>query len=95
MQVALAAAADRIPPAASLSGGALYELKFDGYRGLIVRTVAGARIWSRQGVDLTSAFPDIAAAAQFHLAPGTVLDGVICSQLMSVANGGNEYLQGP
>jgi ATP-dependent DNA ligase len=32
-------------------------------------------LWSRRGTALTSAFPDLAAAAEVHLLPGTVLDG--------------------
>jgi ATP-dependent DNA ligase len=41
----------------------------------VVRTDNAAKLWSRRGADLTSAFPDLAAAAEFHLQPGTVLDG--------------------
>jgi ATP dependent DNA ligase domain len=41
----------------------------------VVRGTTAARLWSRRGTDLTGAFPDIAAAAEFHLQPGTVLDG--------------------
>jgi ATP-dependent DNA ligase len=50
-------------------------VKFDGFRVAVVRTASGARLWSRRGADLTSAFPDLAAAAEFHLRSGTVLDG--------------------
>jgi ATP-dependent DNA ligase len=50
-------------------------LKFDGFRVGVVRTPSGARLWSRRGTDLTSAFPDLAAAAEFQLRSGTVLDG--------------------
>jgi ATP-dependent DNA ligase len=50
-------------------------LKFDGFRVAVVRTASGARLWSRRGTDLTSAFPDLAASAELHLRSGTVLDG--------------------
>jgi ATP-dependent DNA ligase len=50
-------------------------LKFDGFRVAVVRTANGARLWSRRGTDLTFAFPELAAAAEFHLRSGTVLDG--------------------
>lgn len=76
--VALAQSVEAIPQPPALPGGCLYEMKFDGYRAVIVRTVSRARIWSRQGVDLSSAFPDLIAAAEFHLKAGTVLDGEIC-----------------
>jgi ATP-dependent DNA ligase len=50
-------------------------VKFDGFRVAVVRTANGARLWSRRGTDLTFTFPDLAAAAEFHLRSGTVLDG--------------------
>lgn len=74
VQVALAKAQDTIPGPRALPGGSVYELKWDGYRCVIVVDHAGARLWSRQGVDLTAKFPDIAAAA-LRLPPGTVVDG--------------------
>lgn len=37
----------------------------------------GARLWSRQGKDLTDRFPDVATAATVHVIPGTVLDGEV------------------
>jgi hypothetical protein len=53
------------------------ELRQNGYRASVVRAEGGARIWSRQGKDLTGSFPDVAAAAEQQLAPGVVVDGVI------------------
>ena len=47
----------------------------DGYRVAVVRDEAGARLWSRQGKDLTDRFADLARAAVGQLAPGTVIDG--------------------
>jgi ATP-dependent DNA ligase len=75
VDVALARPAEVVPPQNACSGGCRYELKFDGYRIAVVRSANGARLWSRRGTDLTSAFPDLAAAAKFHLREGTVLDG--------------------
>ena len=75
MDLALARAADTVPEDTACPGGCRYELKFDGFRVAVVRTPNGARLWSRRGTDLTSAFPDLAAAAEFHLGSGTVLDG--------------------
>ena len=75
MDLALARPADTVPEHTACPGGCRYELKFDGFRVAVVRTASGARLWSRRGTDLTSAFPDLAAAAEFHLRSGTVLDG--------------------
>ena len=75
MDIALLRSAEQVPPAAALPGGCLYELKWDGYRVAIVRNRNGAKLWSRQGRDLSAAFPDLVAAAEFHLEPGTVVDG--------------------
>ena len=73
--LALARPADAVPEHTVCPGGCRYELKFDGFRAAVVRRASGARLWSRRGTDLTSAFPDLAAAAEFHLRSGTVLDG--------------------
>ncbi len=59
MQVALARPEEAIPAASSLPGGALYELKWDGYRAAVVRDESGAKLWSRQDMDLTDRFPDL------------------------------------
>lgn len=73
--VALAKAVEQVPTADSLPGGCAYELKWDGFRLVVVREVDGARLWSRQGKDLTARFHDIARAAAAQLAPGAVVDG--------------------
>lgn len=75
VQVALARAVGQIPRAGALPGGCRYELKFDGYRAVVVRDQAGARVWSRRGTDMSATFPEITAAAVDQLVPGTVLDG--------------------
>jgi ATP-dependent DNA ligase len=73
--LAVARAAEVVPAASACAGGCRYEIKWDGYRMAVTRADSAARLWSRRGTDLTSAFPDLAAAAEFHLRPGTVLDG--------------------
>lgn len=75
VDLAIARPADVVPAPTACPGGCRYELKWDGYRIAIIRTPSTARLWSRRGTDLSSAFPDLVAAAEFHLAPGTVLDG--------------------
>lgn len=74
VDVALARAADVVP--STLAGDTpVFDLKFDGFRIAIVRTLSGARLWSRQGRDLSAAFPDLRTAAEFYLKPGCVCDG--------------------
>jgi ATP-dependent DNA ligase len=75
VEVALARSVETIPGEAVMPGGSRYEPKWDGYRATIVRSGETARIWSRQGNDLTDRFPDVAAAATRQLPPGVVLDG--------------------
>ena len=66
-----------LPRADALPGGVLYEPKWDGYRLVVVRTGGATRVWSRQGRDLSSRFPDVVAAAVAQVPPGTVLDGEV------------------
>ncbi|MFP5371837.1 MAG: hypothetical protein ACLGI3_13975 [Actinomycetes bacterium] len=66
-----------IPAAHALSGGCLYEPKWDGYRLVVVRTGSSTRVWSKQGRDLTDRFPDVVAAAVAQVPAGTVLDGEV------------------
>jgi ATP-dependent DNA ligase len=75
VQVALARPVEQMPHVGALPGGCRYEPKWDGFRTVVVRERAGARLWSRRGTDLTSTFPEIEAASIEQLAPGTVLDG--------------------
>jgi len=76
VELAAARAAGVVPVETGCPGGCRYELKWDGYRIALVRSARGVRLWSRRGSDLTSAFPDLAAAAEAQLSPvGTVLDG--------------------
>lgn len=64
-----------LPAEADLPGGCVYEPKFDGYRALLYMTDGQCRIQSRHGHDITSAFPDIVAAAEIELPDGVVVDG--------------------
>ncbi|HEY0401577.1 MAG TPA: ATP-dependent DNA ligase [Blastococcus sp.] len=75
--VQLARPVRTIPPANALSGGCLYEPKWDGYRLVVVRSGSSTRVWSKQGRDLTDRFPDVVAAALAQVPPGTVLDGEV------------------
>lgn len=79
-EVMLARPVEALPSRNHLRGGCLYEAKWDGYRIVLhVGQDAGrqpmCRLQSRRGVDLTGAFPDLAAAAATQLPPGAVLDG--------------------
>ncbi|MFD0270646.1 ATP-dependent DNA ligase [Streptomyces sp. NPDC127106] len=72
MQVALAASVRTLPRGAGLA----YEPKFDGHRLVVVRTPADVLLQARSGRVVTSAFPDLVAAAR-RLPAGTVLDGEV------------------
>src|SRR5687767_7956088 len=62
---------DRLPE----GDGWLYEVKFDGYRALLIKNAAAVQIRSRNDKDLTSRYPTVAAAAgQLH-ARTAVVDG--------------------
>ena len=75
--VMLAKPVRTIPAANALSGGCLYEPKWDGYRLVVVRSDSSTRVWSKQGRDLTDRFPDIVAAVLAQVPAGTVLDGEV------------------
>jgi DNA ligase D-like protein (predicted ligase) len=53
-----------------------YELKFDGYRGLGLRTERRSRLFSRNGRDFTERFPTVAHALE-KLPDETLIDGEI------------------
>ena len=55
----------------------MFEIKYDGYRLLSERTGGGARLWSRNGNDLTDTFPEIARAVRGLPFPGMILDGEV------------------
>lgn len=64
-------------PVMELPAGALaYEAKWDGFRCLLARPADGpVQLRSRRGASLTTAFADIAAAAQRDLPHDVLLDG--------------------
>ncbi len=72
IQVALAAAVRTLPRGAGLA----YEPKFDGHRLVVLRSATDVSLQARSGRIVTSAFPDLAAAA-LQLPAGTVLDGEV------------------
>jgi bifunctional non-homologous end joining protein LigD len=76
-EVALARAVEKIPGAGALPGGTVYEPKWDGFRLVIARDGERTSLWSRQGKDLTEAFPDVAAAAARMVPPGCAVDGEV------------------
>src|ERR1700733_5389965 len=53
----------------------LYELKFDGYRALLLKDGADVRILSRNRKDLTGTYPAVVAAAGKLAARQAVIDG--------------------
>jgi ATP-dependent DNA ligase len=79
VEVALARSADDIPHTPGDAGAYAYQLKFDGWRLVILRPAhGGVELWSRNGTDLTNRFPEIAAAAAAQIPAGTVVDGEVC-----------------
>ena len=55
----------------------IYEVKFDGYRALLVKNGTAVRIHSRNDKDLTAAYPHVRAAAAALRAQTAVVDGEI------------------
>jgi DNA ligase D-like protein (predicted ligase) len=73
-----------IPPMAAQTTSELpegpewvYEVKFDGYRALLMKAGDRIQIRSRNDKDLTTAYPAIAQAARRLPAPSLTLDGEI------------------
>jgi bifunctional non-homologous end joining protein LigD len=55
----------------------LYEVKFDGYRALLLKAGERVQIRSRNAKDLTNTYPTVAAAGRRLRADQVVLDGEI------------------
>ena len=55
----------------------MYEVKFDGYRALLLKNGSQVQIRSRNDKDLTAAYPSLAAAARRFDADRAVVDGEI------------------
>jgi ATP-dependent DNA ligase len=66
---------EALPGAGFLTGGCLYEPKWDGYRVVVHAGRDGVRLQSRRGADYSAAFREIVAGAAVQLPVGTVLDG--------------------
>lgn len=73
-----------IPPMAAQSvtelpegPGWVYEVKFDGYRALMLKSGAGIELRSRNNKDLTNAYPSVVAAGRKLRADSLVLDGEV------------------
>lgn len=58
--------------------GWVYEEKYDGWRMLAFKDGGRVRLISRQGVDHTARFRELAAAMAQLRAPELVLDGEVC-----------------
>jgi bifunctional non-homologous end joining protein LigD len=67
----------RLVPQLPSGGEWIYEVKFDGYRALIVKDGVSVQIRSRNDNDLTATYPGIEAAARRLAVESTVLDGEI------------------
>jgi bifunctional non-homologous end joining protein LigD len=64
---------DKLPE----GSGWIYEVKFDGYRALLIKDGKRLQILSRNEKDLTAAYPGVAAAARRLRAARAVVDGEI------------------
>ncbi|WP_454049850.1 ATP-dependent DNA ligase [Cellulomonas sp. Marseille-Q8402] len=73
--LALARVAHDLQETVGLPGGTAWEPKWDGMRMLALADGPRTMLRSRQGVDLTTAFPEVATAVAAQVPPGTVLDG--------------------
>lgn len=65
--------ADRPPPGTEW----LHEVKFDGYRTQLAIGAGSARAYSRRGIDWTSRYPQIVAAAAALPCASAILDGEV------------------
>jgi len=57
--------------------GWIFELKLDGYRIISAKTADRPRLLSRNGVDYTGTFPEVARAVQALPASSAVIDGEV------------------
>ena len=55
----------------------MYEVKFDGYRALVLKNAERLQIRSKNGKDLTSTYPSDGASGRPSQADQVVLDGEI------------------
>lgn len=76
LNMALARPVHGMPAADALPGGSRFEPKFDGFR-IAAYVDDSVTLWSRQGKDLTRAFPDLLATMDTQLPDGLILDGEV------------------
>jgi len=57
--------------------GWLFELKYDGYRLLVVKAGGAVKLLSRRGNDLSAAYPEVVRALEALPHPSLVLDGEV------------------
>jgi ATP-dependent DNA ligase len=78
-----AAPVHELPAPQALPGGALYEMKWDGWRVLVVASPGRVFLRSRTLKPLAAYFPDVVGYLRDALPPGAVVDGVICSEVVA------------
>ncbi|MFI5706536.1 ATP-dependent DNA ligase [Kribbella sp. NPDC051620] len=71
----LARAEEQLPGPHGMPGGSRFELKWDGFRVGAVCRAGEVRLWSRNGKDFTTRFPDIQAALADQVHTDCTLDG--------------------
>jgi bifunctional non-homologous end joining protein LigD len=76
---------DRLPE----GGDWMYEVKFDGYRALLMKKGSRVVIRSRNDKDMTRTYPSIAIAARRLQADETIVDG----EIVAVDDGGHPSFQ--
>ena len=69
----LATLVDEAPP-----GEWLAEVKYDGYRALSALSNGRLAMWTRNGLDLSARFPQVARALQQVVVGDAVIDGEVC-----------------
>jgi len=57
--------------------GWLFELKYDGFRLLVVKARGEVRLLSRRGNDLSAAYPEVVKALEALPHPSLVIDGEV------------------
>jgi bifunctional non-homologous end joining protein LigD len=68
------------------SGDWIYEIKFDGYRAMALRSGSETRILSRNQKDLGSKFPEV----KDSIAALDVQDVIIDGEIVALDEGGGE-----
>lgn len=77
IEVTLARSVATVEISAAQLRRAAWDLKIDGWRLVILRVQDRVELLSRHGTNLTSNFPDVAAAALSQVRSGAVIDGEV------------------